>query len=101
MAFFDRLRRIFGGRASNGHGHPHDHGSVTCQEALAQLYDYLDGELEGVPEDQVKEHFEICGKCYPHLRFEESFRTAMKRACTGECAPEELKAHILGLLNDA
>ena len=53
MSFLDRLKRIFGGHASNGHGHPHDHGSVTCQEALAQLYDYLDGELEGVPEDQV------------------------------------------------
>lgn len=104
MSFFHRLRRIFGGRSSGGdagHESGHDPASGTCQEALSLLYDYLDGELEGVSLERVKAHFEVCKKCYPHLRFEKSFRAAIRRAGSGGEAPEELKAHLLELLESA
>jgi anti-sigma factor (TIGR02949 family) len=107
MAFFGRLKRIFGGKASDGHGQihhggdAHGHGSVTCQEAANLLYDYLDGELHDVSEEHVRAHFEMCRMCYPHLRFEESFRAAIRRAGAGETAPPELKAHLLELLKGA
>jgi mycothiol system anti-sigma-R factor len=100
MSLFDRVKRLFGGSPSNRHGdgHEHVHGSPSCREAVSLLYDYLDGELEGVSEEGVKAHFEECKKCYPHLRFEESFRTAIQRAGSGERAPEQLKEHLLELL---
>jgi mycothiol system anti-sigma-R factor len=103
MSFLDRVRRIFGGERSNGRGrgHGHDPASVTCHEALGLLYEYLDGELQGVSEEHVRAHFEVCRMCYPHLRFEESFRTAIHRAGRGERAPEKLKAHLLELLEKA
>ncbi|MCG6987775.1 MAG: zf-HC2 domain-containing protein [Gemmatimonadetes bacterium] len=106
MSFFHRIRRIFGGRSSGGHGDAHAHGggedhgpgSPGCQEAMSLLYDYLDGELEGVSLERVKAHFEACRMCYPHLRFEEAFRAAIQRAGRGEKAPADLKAHLLELL---
>jgi hypothetical protein len=39
--------------------------------------------------------------CYPHLRFEESFRAAIHRAGEGGKAPEELRSHLLELLKNA
>lgn len=104
MSFFDRIRRIFGGHSSGDHGNTHGPGdghgpgSTGCHEALSLLYDYLDGELEGVPLERVKAHFEVCKMCYPHLRFERAFRSAIRRAGRGETAPAELKAHLLELL---
>ncbi|MCG6957687.1 MAG: zf-HC2 domain-containing protein [Gemmatimonadetes bacterium] len=111
MGFFHRLKRMFGGKASSGHGHDHtpghdcghehEHGSTACQEAVSLLYDYLDGELRGVSEERVKAHFELCRMCHPHVRFEESFRAALKRATAGEAPPPELKDHLLDLLKEA
>lgn len=107
MTFFHRLKRIFGGGDSGGpghdreHGHEHEPGSAACQEAVSLLYDYLDGELTGVSEERVKAHFELCRMCHPHLRFEESFRAALKRAAAGEAPPADLKAHLLDLLKEA
>jgi mycothiol system anti-sigma-R factor len=109
MSFLDRIRRIFGGGPddgpgiadAHGAGHGHDPASPGCQEALSLLYDYLDGELEGVPLERVKAHFEVCKMCYPHLRFEEAFRSAIQRAGRGDKAPAELKAHLLELLESA
>jgi anti-sigma factor (TIGR02949 family) len=80
--------------------HDHDHGSAACQEAVSLLYDYLDGELTGVSEERVKAHFELCRMCYPHVRFEESFRAALKRAAAGEAPPTGLREHLLELLKE-
>lgn len=107
MAFFDHLRRTFQGHVlrapDHGHGGDggHGHGDVDCQEAVKLLYDYLDGELDGVSADHVRAHFEMCRMCYPHLRFEESFRAAIQRAGEGGAAPDELKEKLRALLRDA
>jgi anti-sigma factor (TIGR02949 family) len=65
------------------------------------VQEFLDGELDGVPEEQVRAHFDVCERCYPHLRFENAFRDALRRASTGEVAPPELRARIVALLAEA
>lgn len=74
---------------------------ISCREALRFLYEFLDGELEGAPTDQVRAHFDACQRCYPHLQMEASFRAALQRACGGPCAPPELKARLLAALAEA
>lgn len=74
---------------------------ISCQEALRFLYEFLDGELEGAPSDQVRAHFDVCQRCYPHLKLETSFRAALQRACGGPCAPPELKSRLLSALAEA
>ena len=95
MSFFDSLRALFVGWSSNGEG---DVGAITCHEALNVVHEYLDGELEGVSEEDVKAHFDVCAICYPHLRLEESFKEAVRRAARGERAPPELRAKVLELI---
>ncbi len=102
MGFFDGLRRMFGGRArGNGHGPPADEGMITCEQALTFVHEYLDGELEGATAERVEAHFEVCGRCYPHLRLEEAFRTAVRRAGAGQEAPPALRDRVRRLIRDA
>lgn len=76
-------------------------GSITCEDALRVVHDFLDGELEGVTPTEVKAHFEVCQACYPHLRFEQAFREAMRRACARETAPPALRDKLERLLAEA
>lgn len=71
---------------------------ISCKEALRLVHEYLDGELEGVPESQVARHFEMCERCYPHLKLETVYRDAMRRAGRGARVPAGLKDRVSALL---
>ena len=130
MSFFDKIRQLFGQASSNGDAHGAEGNGrgrpaasapdvsesgcpesgaaggpggemIPCEEALRLVHEYLDGELDGVPEDQVRRHFEVCGRCYPHLRLERSYREAVRRAAAGEAAPPELRKRVGRLLAEA
>ena len=94
MSIIDKIRMLFGGG-----GMPSE--MIPCEEALQLVHDFLDGELESVPYDQVKAHFDVCGRCYPHLQLEESFRAAVRRAASGQAASPELKSRLMDLLAEA
>ena len=97
MSFIDRLKQMFdgGGAPENGTGHSE---MISCEEALSVIYEFLDGELDEAPTQRVEEHFDVCQRCYPQLRLEESFRTAVQNATRGEAAPPEFKARLLELI---
>ena len=99
MSFLDRLKSLFSGTGQDAgsSGSP----MITCEEALGVVHDFLDGELDGVSEEQVKAHFEVCKRCYPHLHVEEAFREALCRAAAEERAPTALKARLMELLAEA
>lgn len=71
---------------------------VSCEHALERMFEYLDGELDGVSEREIREHFRICKECYPKLRFEEAFLAALQRARDGARAPESVRSKILEAL---
>lgn len=75
--------------------------SITCREAVAALYEFLDGELGPVSHEEVKAHFDVCQRCYPHLRLEEAFRAALRRACGGGAAPQALRDRLERMLSEA
>jgi anti-sigma factor (TIGR02949 family) len=67
-------------------------------EALEKVHEFLDGELDSVSHQEVTQHFEMCQKCYPHLRLEERFREALQRSKGDEVCPEHVKSQVLELL---
>jgi anti-sigma factor (TIGR02949 family) len=71
---------------------------ISCEDALRQVQEYLDGEVQVVSKAQIKQHFEVCSRCYPHLNFEKAYREAMRRAAAGEAAPPALRAKVAALL---
>lgn len=72
--------------------------TISCQDAVKLLYEYLDGELQDVSEEEVRAHFEACQRCFPHLKLEAAFRDAVKRASCSECAPPELREKLVSLI---
>jgi anti-sigma factor (TIGR02949 family) len=96
MALFDKVKGV----VSSGSGHA-GHGRISCADALRLVSEFIDGELENVPPDVVEAHFAACKACYPHLRLEQAFRAAMRRACCGQKAPAELKARLAQLISEA
>ena len=103
MSIFDKLKALLGLSSANGasadDGMSTDMAEmISCEDALRLVHEYLDGELERVPEAQVKQHFEVCQRCYPHLRLENAFRDAVRRAASGEAAPAALKARVAAMI---
>lgn len=75
-----------------------DGDMLSCEDALARIYEFLDGELEEMTHEQVERHFDVCKRCYPQLQWEQSFRRALHRAVEDEEAPDELKRRVRQLL---
>jgi anti-sigma factor (TIGR02949 family) len=40
---------------------------------MQQLYEYLDGELDAETVERIREHLQLCKRCYPHYAFEKAF----------------------------
>jgi len=100
MSLFDKLKGLFGGASQNGDTSP-DVGMISCHDALRLVHEYLDGELDGVPQAEVRAHFDMCEKCYPHLHLESTFRDAVRRAGRAEIVPPELRGTLAQLLAEA
>ncbi len=43
---------------------------MNCREALENLYDYLDGQLDETSAKKIKDHLEICDHCFDTYEFE-------------------------------
>lgn len=57
---------------------------LNCEESLARVYEYLDGELDTGEHDAVRRHLEKCRKCYPHFDFERLFLDYVHELGAGE-----------------
>ena len=104
MSFFERLRRLLG---SEGDHHPdsrEEEGEcatrrpISCLEALERVHEYLDGELDEASAADVAHHFNVCQKCFPHLRMEERFREALQKSGARDRCPEYLRLQVMELL---
>jgi anti-sigma factor (TIGR02949 family) len=82
-------------------GHDDKPEMISCKEAIRFLYEFLDGEMDDAPADELRAHFAVCQRCYPHLRLEASFRAAVQRACGGPCTPPEVKNRLMAALAEA
>ncbi len=101
MSMLDRLRRWFGVGSADAVEEGDGVAMISCEDALRLVHEFMDGELEGASADEVKRHFDMCQRCYPHLRLESAFRDALKRAASGEAAPPELRDKVTALLEEA
>lgn len=86
----DGLKRLF------GRGAPQE--GIPCQEALARIQEFMDGEMDPAEAGNVEEHFELCTRCYPHLKLEEEFRRKVQCALKQPAVPPELRARVLEML---
>ncbi len=84
------------------HHHDPDHepgaGShAGCPDALAALYEYLDGELTEERRVRIQSHLDDCNPCFEAYDFEAELRLVVRERCRDE-VPHDLQARIGRLL---
>ena len=65
----------------------------NCDDALHELYGFLDGELTVERRMKIQRHLDDCPPCYEAFDFEAELRIVIARKCTEE-VPESLKQRI-------
>lgn len=76
---------------------------MTCQEALALLYDVIDNEAADIDLKQVREHLSHCHDCSEVYRVEQAIDKLMKAKLAGTESSDSvagLKANVLTALDE-
>ena len=64
-----------------------------CDDALHELYHYLDGELTAERREKIQAHLESCPPCFEGFDFEAELRIVIARKCTDQ-VPDALMSRI-------
>jgi len=76
----------------------HDHGN--CDDALNELYTFLDGELTDARRSAIRTHLDDCSPCLEMFDFEAELRIVIKHKCQ-EQVPDALRQRIFDSLAGA
>lgn len=68
-----------------------------CGDALDQIYQYLDAELDEATSASVRGHLDDCGPCFESFDFELRLKRVIRR-CLSEDMPETLEARVRELI---
>jgi mycothiol system anti-sigma-R factor len=63
---------------------------ISCSEAVRQLWEYLDGTVEGEQREAIEEHLAFCRRCCGEVEFAEELRGFLARSGADEVPPEVL-----------
>jgi len=75
---------------------------TDCNDALHELYEFLDGELTDERRATISHHLTDCSPCLETFDFQAELKMVISQKCRDE-VPESLKAkvaHALGLPAD-
>jgi anti-sigma factor (TIGR02949 family) len=100
MSIDDELRsQPQGANTDLGHHHPHGGPSaLDCSEALLRAFEFLDGEMEPGDFAKVRAHLDACAECLRQYDLDHMVKLMVKRSCTPEPAPTNLRAAIVSRL---
>ena len=65
-----------------------------CAEVLAEVWTLLDGECSPETRDKLRKHLEDCPPCFQAYGLEERIKGLISTKCSGERAPESLRARL-------
>lgn len=71
---------------------------MRCEEALARLMEFIDGDLPSNEEAAVQAHLEICGRCYPRYDFQRAYHEFTRRIRARDPAPARLRRRLFRLI---
>ena len=71
--------------------------SDNCDVALAELYEFLDGELNEESRQRIEQHLRDCSPCLEAFDFEAEVRRLLANRCRDQC-PAALRQRIQAAL---
>jgi len=66
---------------------------VDCAQAIDQLFEFLDAEIDEERGDRIRVHLASCEQCFHEYDVVDHMKALIKRSC-GERAPVELHERI-------
>jgi anti-sigma factor (TIGR02949 family) len=61
--------------------------TISCEDALRLLVQYLDGELPHTQQGDIEHHLERCRSCYARSEFERRLRAELRQLGRDEVQP--------------
>lgn len=71
--------------------------SISCEEVVERLFDYLDHEVDTDTSAEIERHLERCHDCFSRAEFERKLREQVTRSGKQE-APERLRLRIRDMI---
>lgn len=71
---------------------------ISCAEAVRQLWEYLDRDLEASDRARVEEHLAFCRRCCGEAEFAEALREFLRSAASPDL-PADVEARLGGFLD--
>lgn len=71
---------------------------IRCEEVIAHLLSYLDGEIDDAKRAQIDHHLEECRGCFSRAEFERALRDKMRQAGNTQ-PPASLQDRIKALMD--
>ncbi len=71
-----------------------------CNDSLAQLYTFLDGELTDEKRVDIRKHLDDCSPCLERFDFQAELKVVIAKKCHEE-VPQELRDRIAALIEAA
>jgi mycothiol system anti-sigma-R factor len=72
---------------------------ITCDEAVRQLWQYLDGAVEGSQRAAIEEHLSFCRRCCGEVEFADELRGFLAGNAEDEL-PADVHARLLATLEE-
>ncbi len=73
--------------------------TMSCLEAVEDLYGYLDGEIDDAKRALIKSHLDDCGHCLHAFEFHDDLQKVVSQRSKTEM-PAGLRDKVLAAIND-
>jgi mycothiol system anti-sigma-R factor len=73
--------------------------TLNCEEAVHELYVYLDGELTEERREEIRVHLDYCGPCGGAAEFEAELRRVIANRCRDR-VPQTLIERVAAAIDD-
>ncbi|MGL5828153.1 MAG: mycothiol system anti-sigma-R factor [Angustibacter sp.] len=68
---------------------------AQCAQVLQGIFAYLDGELAQLDCELIAQHLDTCPGCAQEYTVDCALKAVIKRSCSGESAPQELRDRVV------
>jgi mycothiol system anti-sigma-R factor len=72
---------------------------ITCEEAVRQLWEYLDGTLDEADREAIDEHLSFCRRCCGEAEFAEELRNFLRSSADLEL-PDDIRRRLTSTLDE-
>ena len=71
---------------------------ISCSQAVKQLWDYIDGAVEGSQREALEEHLGVCRRCCGEVEFAQELSAFLAKPQEDEI-PDYVRARLTSFLD--